>query len=161
MEWKAPSCGYCNNQIGTPHEAVFIFDIWGDHFFHAECYAKKLGAVAKDGRFIGAGAALSGGGALTGLSAYNKIKDIEKIAEQGKRKDMQESISGVSNIQLATGVVFSLIAAFVLLNSQKIKLDLIGWIAVLILGLIGLFGLYVSINYRMRLRSFEQLLTQR
>lgn len=163
MEWKSSLCGYCKAEIKSPNDAVYLFDIRGDNFFHAECYAKNLEAFARDGRFIGAGVALSGGSAssaLSGLSVHNKTEDIEKIAKQGKRNDMQNSISGVSNIQLAIGIFFSLIAAFAFLNYQTIKLDLAGWIAIIIFGLIGVFGLYVSITYKLRLKEFEKLLDQ-
>ncbi len=162
MAWKSGSiCGYCNEQIKKPNDAVLMFDLKGEHFFHVRCYADKVVAYAKDGRLVGAAVAASGGSiksALVGLSVYNKTKDVEESAQLGKRKDMQQTITGNSNMQLGIGVIFSLAFVFLLLNMQRVKLDILGWAAVLILGLVGVAALYVSINYRMKLKEFESIL---
>lgn len=155
MDFGKLSCIYCKKTIEKPEMAVMMPHYSGKNFAHAACYSSEV--------MVGAGyvkkaspLSILGGGPSSPLAVKNSMEDLElKYGKMKERAEVQRSISGTMNIGIAMGIVFLAIGAYCFANAGRIKFDLVGWIALALLTLIGAVTLGNVVLYRIKLREFE------
>jgi hypothetical protein len=125
----------------------------GEYYFHVACYEKKTGAALEiDSKIAGAAYGRRGGETVDGM------KRSISVPEDQKRKALQKIIS--DSVLWSSGFSLLLFAFFTwgIANAGTVKFDIAGWIAYGLFSLFGIWGVFVTSKYWLRLREHERLI---
>ena len=151
MNWDKPKCKHCGEVIESPEEAILALT-YKRVFWHIECLITELEKEASFASFFGLGPKI----------ALIKVKDnVDKIKTKESRKETQKFISNSTVISaLGLGIIFTSISGFILLNIEKINLEIIHWVSLISLFSGGIMFIFVSLLYYYNLYIHEKMIKE-